>query len=132
MTLDPERTQTRPVKVVLGDALDELRAREAKLLCFEGELAEVRAAIKALAKLVETERHPRATTVNPAGDTKARILKVVAASMDPLTREQIADLIGRPAGGWLSMLLKKLVVAGELAEVEPGRYGTPVKFEVAA
>lgn len=133
MTLTPaDRPSTRPVKVVLGEALDELRAREQTLVRFEGELAEVRAAIKQLAKLVETREHPKATKVNPAGDTRQAILAAVRESIEPRDRDQIAQRIGREPAGWLSMLLKKLVGAGELIEVTPGHYGTPVRFEAAA
>lgn len=128
MTLHPadNRAQVRPVKVVLGDALDELRDREEKLARVSGELAEVRKAIAVLAKLVETKEHPQATRINPAGETKGKVLAVVKASLDPLSMEQIADLIGRQNGGWLAMLIKKLVDADELVEVEPGRYGLAI------
>lgn len=44
--------QPRPTKVVLAEALAELQAREAKLQRLERELAENRAAIKVLRKLV--------------------------------------------------------------------------------
>lgn len=122
---------SRPVKVVLGDALDELRERETLLTRFTDELTEVRAAIKALAKIVESDTHPRATTINPAGDTKRAILETVRASIEPLTMEQIAERIGRKPAGWLSMQCKRLVGSGELVSVEDG-YGLPSPIQPEA
>lgn len=113
----------RPVKVILGSALDELRERERRLQRVGDELSDVRRFIKVLAKAIGEEEHPKPTRVNPTGDTKRAILEAVSQSPDPMSVEEIADAIGREPAGWLSMQVKKQVGARRLVEVTPGRYG---------
>lgn len=124
----------RPAKVILGDALDELRAREERLAAFGDELEDVRRFVKLLAKAIGEDTHPKPTKINPSGDTKRAILEALEHSLDPMTMEQIAAAIGREPAGWLSMQIKKQVGAGRIVEVKPGRYGlaSPIGREDAA
>lgn len=120
---------SRPVKVILGDALDELRAREQRLEGFEREIVDVRKAIKVLAKAIGEGAHPNPTAQNPAGETKRAILETLRTSLDGLTMEQIASAIGREPAGWLSMQLKRMVGSGALVLLPGGRYGLPARVE---
>lgn len=113
----------RPVKVIVGEALDELRDREARLAAFGNELDDARRFIKLFSKAIGEAQHPRPTKVNPTGDTKRAILDAVAKSLDPMSMEQIAEAIGRDPAPWVSMQIKKQVGAGRLVEVSAGRFG---------
>lgn len=112
----------RPVKVVLGEALDEIRERAERLQQFGDELADARRFIAAIEKTIGAKQHPKPTAVNPVGDSKRQVLEAVDGSMERLSLEQIAEKIGRKPAGWLAMLCKRLVDAGELDCVD-GKYG---------
>lgn len=69
--------QPRPTKVVLAEALNELQAREAKLRRLEQELAENRAAIKVLRKLIG-DAPVRPAAAPPAGDAALSVVRLPA------------------------------------------------------
>lgn len=128
-----ENPQNRPVKVILGDALDELRAREERLSAFEQETAEARKAIKVLSRAIGEDKHPQPTARNPSGDTKRAILEALASAFDPLSMEEIAAKIGREPAGWLSMQIKKQIGAGRIVQIGE-KYGlaSPIQTQDAA
>jgi hypothetical protein len=130
----------RPCRVVLSDALSELRDREARLAKLGAELAETRKAIKALRKLVGERATPLLTTgggsvpspepERPArdrakdGELKAAAIEAVRTSLDPLTKAEISGRMGRNGRG-LHFALNAAVREGKLVLVGDDRYGFP-------
>lgn len=134
------RQAPRTARSIMEETLVELLERETKLASFASELVDTRAAIKVLEKHLGTAIKsdgpralpaPRKSPAPPKGETVDRIVGVVKVSLDPLSRDQIADLIGREPGGWLSALLSGMVRGGSLIEVSEGRYGVPQELAAA-
>lgn len=115
----------RPTKVVLAGALAELQAREAKLKRLERELAENRAAIKILRKLVGEA--PVRVASAPAGELAAvpaigtgedrdeLVLRVIAAEQ-PCARGVLLRRSGLPNGA-LKTVIDRLRDAGKVQMV---------------
>ncbi|HWF25215.1 MAG TPA: hypothetical protein VG275_07200 [Solirubrobacteraceae bacterium] len=123
-----ERNGSRSSGAVLTAALSELRERERKLCAFEGELAEVRKAIKVLERA--TGEPADRTDQAPRGETKRAVLAALTAAGEPMTRDEIAAAIGREPGGWLKSVLGRMTRAGEIAQFAAGRYGPKTSAEV--
>ena len=93
----PTGAPPRPVHVILGEALREIAAREAKLERVAAELPEARAARKALAKLlpaqaqVQPAQVPRAGQVVVSVDTAALRAAARAQTGTPLASPPSAD-----------------------------------------
>ncbi len=117
----PNTAGSRECKTVLEEALAELFERERRLLGFEGELVELRHAIKVLRRASGEQKPPAAQK----GAVTDQILAAITAAWEPLSREQIAEAIGRKPAGWLSMALSKMVAAGQLVFVDGHGYSAP-------
>lgn len=124
-------SDSRPIGVVLGDALDELREREARLSKIvaqaRAERDEVRKAIRTLERAGgKPNGNPanRSDRANPRGEVRQQVIEVLRGSLEPLDVKQLAERVDRDAGAWFYALLKRMVGAGELVEVEGG-YGVP-------
>lgn len=134
----------RSTEVILNEALDELRAREARLEPFVAELANTKKAIgimeRALAPSLKAK--PRASTVkggrpasrNPRGEFRQRVADLLERSIDPLPASEIAQRLDSKDGDWFRGVLANMVTAGQIQVVEkdPDRYGLPVRVDTSA
>lgn len=117
----PNGAPSRNTNAILEDALHELHERERRLQPFVDELADVRRGIKTVERALGAEKAPRRSAA-AAGGQREEILKHLAESMDPLSKEQLAELLG--GGRGLHLSLAAMVKSGAIVEVEGG-YGLP-------
>jgi septal ring-binding cell division protein DamX len=120
---------TRPVRVIIAGALDELRLREARLLEISNELAAVQEAIKTLTKLnaktavalhptpAPQTAPPRRASVHPVAAENQIRERLTAA---PLSVSQLQAATALPASA-IRTALQRLCENSEAVRIGSGR-----------